>query len=124
MATRDELISSVEWNSGGYGFGVCSLAGSILWGMQEPSAKKPDLKSTIAICGKPEKYTDEELEKVVAFAKRHDEKYDKMFRYKLGCNMILFDKTDEGRWMRKRLTWTMGPMYSPTLDEAIAVMEK
>lgn len=120
---RTELIGQVEWNSGGYGFGICSVANSMMWAMDEPNAEKPDLKSTVAICGDPAKYTDEELEKIVAFAKRRDEKYDSMFRYRRGCNMILIGKED-GRWMRKRLTWTMGPMHSPTLDEAIAVMER
>jgi len=125
---RDELINQVEWNSGGYGFGVCSVANSMMWAMDEPSADKPDLKSTVAICGDPAKYTDEELEKIVAFAKRRDEKYDSIFRYRRGCNMILIGKEEDNapshRWMRKRLTWNMGPMHSPTLEEAIAVMER
>jgi len=121
---RDELLNHVEINSGGYGFGICSVATSMMWAMDEPSADKPDLKSTVAICGDPEKYTDEELEKIVAFAKRHDEKYDSMFRYRRGCNMILIGKEENGRWLRKRLSWEYGPMYSPTLDEAIAVMER
>jgi hypothetical protein len=122
------LIDQVEWNSGGYGFGICSVANSMMWAMDEPSADKPDLKSTVAICGDPKKYTDEELEKIVAFAKRRDKKYDEMVRYRRGCNMILIGKEEDNapshRWMRKRLTWNRGPMHSPTLDEAIAFMEK
>ena len=124
MTKRELLINSVEWNSGGYGFGTCSFANSMIWAMDEPSIDKPDLKSTVAICGDPKKYTTEELEKIVDFAKRCDKKYDAIFRVCRGCNLILFDKREDGIWMRKRLSWTMGPMYSPSLDEAIAIMEK
>lgn len=122
---RQDLINSVEWNSGGYGFGICAVANQLMWAMDSPKGREDDLKSTVAICGTPGKYTTEELAKIVTFAKKRDADYDKMFRYRRGCNMILFDKLEGGkRWLRKRLTWECGPMYSETLDEAIAFMDK
>ncbi len=73
------------------------------------------------LCGNPAKYTDEELAKLAEFADEQDRRYDEMFRWRRGCNAILFDKVETGRWMRKRLTWQYGPMFSPTLDKAIGV---
>lgn len=124
--SRQEMIDKLEWNSGGYGFGVCSFANSMLWAMDTPSSEKSDLKSIVAVSGPPKKYSDEELEKIVAFSERVTARYDKMFRYRRGANLILLDKPSfaDGKWMRKKLSWTEGPMYSDTLSEAIAFMEQ
>jgi hypothetical protein len=121
---RTALIDQLEWNSGGYGYGLCSVAGAMIWEDDRPTKDKPDLKSIVAVCGDPAKYTDEELALIVEFSKVVTRRYDEMFKYRRGCNMILLDKRDDGMWLRKRLSWTQGPMYSPTLDEALAVMEK
>lgn len=124
--SREELVGRLEWNSGGYGFGICSVASSMLWAMDRPGPDRPDLKAIVAVSGPAEKYTDEELEKIAAFAERVTARYDRLCSIRRGANLILLDKRDDmgGRWMRKRLTWTMGPMYSDTLDEALAAMER
>lgn len=128
LLSRQEMIGKLEWNRGGYGFGICSVASSMLWAMDAPGPGKPDLKCIVAVSGSPEKYTDEELAKIVVFSERVTAKYDTMFRYRRGANLILLDKSSdlnsEIKWMRKRLTWTQGPMWSDTLDEAISVMER
>src|SRR5208337_144505 len=117
---RKALINQLEWNSGGYGFGICSVANSMMWALDQPTKDKPDLKSVVAVCGEPKKYTTEELRRIAEFSKAATERYDKMFSYRRGCNLILLDKRDEGSWMRKRLTWESGPMYSTSLEEALA----
>ena len=123
---RQEMIEELEWNSGGYGFGICEIANSMLWAMDRPGPDKPDLKSIVAVSGPPDRYTDDELEKLVALSRRVTARYDEMFRYRRGANLILIDKPKEsnGKWLRKRLSWNRGPMYSNTLDEAIEIMEK
>ena len=124
--SREEMIGKLQWNDGGYGFGVCEVGAAMIWTMDTPGPDKPDLKSTVAVSGPPDKYTDEELEKILAFSERVTARYDKMFSYRRGANLILLDKPEyaEGRWLRKRLSWTIGPMFSETLDEALAIMEK
>ena len=122
--TREDVIKKLLWNDGGYGFGICSVAGSMLWSMDTPGPGKPDLQSVVAVSGPPEKYTDEELEKIFLFSERATARYDKMFSHRRGANLILFDRVGNGHWMRKRLSWTEGPMYSETLDEAIAIMDR
>jgi hypothetical protein len=120
---RKALIGQLEWNSGGWGFGICSFANEMTWALDQPSKDNPDLKSVVAICGEPKKYTTEELRRIVEFSKAATERYDKMFKWRRGCNLILLDKWSEASWMRKRLTWhTAG--YSPSLEEALAVFEK
>ncbi len=122
--THNELLKRFVWNDGGYGFGVCAIGNSLIWGSDRPGPDKPDLPSTVFLCGNPAKYTDEELAKLTEFADEQDRRYDEMFHWRRGCNAILFDKVEAGRWMRKRLTWQYGPMFSTTLDEAIAVFTK
>ena len=119
---RKALINQLEWNSGGFGYGVCSFGNQMIWEMDRPGPNKPDLKSVVAVCGNPKKYTTEELTKIVEFSKFATARYDELFTIRRGCNLILFDKRDDGHWMRKRLSWTMGPMYSPSLDEALTIM--
>jgi len=122
---RKELEDSILWSGGGAGFGLCSVAASMSWAMDEPTKDKPDLISIVSLGLPKEKYTDEELAKIVKFAKRKTANYDKMFRYRRGANLIMFDKQvgeKDTRWLRKRLSWEIGPMFSPTLDEAIALM--
>jgi len=121
---RPELIEKLMWNSGGTGMGVCTVANAFVMNSMVPESKQEDWKSVVAISGSPEKYSDKELEKLVAFSERRTANYDRMFRYRMGCNLIFIDKVEENRWLRKRLTWDMGLMYSVSLDEAMAVFEK
>jgi len=121
-----ELAQQLVWNDGGTGYGLCAVAGFAVWAMSEPKHPRgaDDLRSIVAVSGPPEKYTVEELEKLVAFSERRTAHYDTMFRWRLGANLIFIDKMPDGRWYRKRQSWTMGVMSSDTLDEAMAVFER
>jgi hypothetical protein len=125
---RKALEARVLWNNGGYGFGICAVAGAMLWNDQRPKDGEQDWPSIVALCGERSKYTDDELVKLVEFADFATKRYDALFRVRMGANLILFDKNvyDDGRvsWMRKRMSWDSGPMYSPTLDEALATMRR
>jgi hypothetical protein len=118
---RAALVERIMWNSGGTGFGLCRLAGMMLHQMQRPD---PDWKSVVAISGPPEKYTDEELEKLADFSDRHTARYDQIFNVRAGANAICIDKVNHNCWMRKRMSWEYGPMHSTTLDQAIEVFER
>ena len=123
--TRQELIEKITWNNGGYGFGICAVGNALLWALDRPGPDNPDLKSIVAVTGPLDKYTDEELARLAEFSEKKTAEYDKMFKWRRGANLILFDKdVKTGQWLRKRITWTMGPMWSTTLEEAIAVMER
>jgi hypothetical protein len=124
---RQEMVDRLEWNHGGGGFGICREANSMMWAMERP--KEPhgadDLKSIVAVSAPADEYSDEELKKLVEFSERQTFEYDQRFRGRLGANVILIGKKfEETRWYRKRLSWESGPMYSDSLDEAIAVFEK
>lgn len=120
--SRQEIIDKLEWNEGGFGFEMFSVASSA---MDEPRPGHPDLKSIIVVCGSPDKYTDEELRKILKFAERKTAAHDKTSRYRRGANLILIDKPNwsPGRWFFKRLTWRNGSI-ADSLDEAIAMMER
>lgn len=113
--TRKEMVAKLLWNSGGI------FRNPLTWTMGRPTPSKPDWSSIVAINGSPNNYTNEELEKLVAFAEKATARYDLLFSYRRGANLILFEKLGE-RWLRKRVSWDMGPMFSPTLDEAIQFM--
>jgi hypothetical protein len=60
------------------------------------------------------------------FSKRKTAEYDRLFSVRMGANAIVMDKvqhdfSEKTYWLRKRMSWEMAPMYSETLDEAIAV---
>lgn len=125
-ARIDELVARVEWFSGGGGFGLCRVANMMAWEMDRPdkSSGKGDLVSIVAVGLPKEKYTIEELRLIAGFADRVTARYDRLFGFRRGANMILIDKMSDGRWLRKRLSWTEGSMVSDTLADAIAVMER
>ena len=123
--TRDEMIKDMVWltpESGG-GFGICSFGASFIWSEQRPTADKPDWKSIVFIKGPAEKYTDEEIKKLYQFSVEKTAEYDRLFNVRMGANAVVMDKLEGERtyWLRKRMTWECGPMYSETLDDAIAV---
>lgn len=129
---REELESQLMWNGGGGGFGLCSVASSFAWALDTPGPDHPDLTSIVAIGEPKEKYTDDELKKLIEFAKFKTKDYDKMFRYRRGANLVIIDKWDrtisdkkpEYVWLRKRMSWEFGAMFSPTLDEALNFMRE
>lgn len=125
--SRDELIDAIMWNSGGYGYGVCSFAN-----MMAHRLSTVEPKSVIAVCAETpdeiEKYTDEELRKLAAFSRECTDAYRSYFGTCAGVNYIIFDKLIGWRkdqpevWLRKRASWEVGTMHSLSLDEAIAHM--
>lgn len=112
------------WNNGGMGLGVTPVATIFMMNTVNPKSKDDDWKSVVAVSGPPDKYTDEEIEKLVAFSERRTANYDTMFDFRMGCNAICINKIGDGNWMRKRMTWDIGTMFSESLDEAIAIFEK
>ena len=120
---RQEMINRLQWNDGGMGHGICTVASSMMWAMGKPKEPRgaDDLKSVVAVSGPPNKYTDDELNALVEFSEQRTANYDKMFNWRLGANLICINKISDDCWMRKRLSWEYGPMASPTLQEAIAV---
>ena len=125
LVDRRTLIDRLEWaspdSSSGYGN---NLGEAMLWEMDCPRQDKPDLKSTVVVFGPPSKYTTEELAQIVVFADSSDAEYDRMFCYRRGCNMTVFDKLSPTRWLRKRLSWYMGPLFSESLEDAIKFMSR
>lgn len=125
--SRDELIKELVWNSGGYGFGICSFAASMMWSEDRPTPEKPDFNAIVAVNTPPEKYTDAELRWLVKFSRHVTAKYDSHgHSYRRGANMIIIGRPEHpnGSWLRKRMSWTHGPMYSRTLLDALSTMIK
>jgi len=127
---REALVAKVEWlaEDSGYGHGIPSFTNSMIWGFDKPGQDKPDYKSTVFVKGPPDIYTDEELELVIEFALRHTANYDRNYRYRRGCNAILFGKEvwkgdNSVRWLRKRLSWEYGSFHGPNLPEAMGTFD-
>ncbi|MBI2046807.1 hypothetical protein HYT26_01430 [Candidatus Pacearchaeota archaeon] len=127
---RKEAEAKVLWlkPDSGTGFGLCAFAGQIIWNEQEPKKFNPetgrfddDWASVVAVIGPKLKYFDWELEKIIPFAEKMTQEYDKHWRYRVGCNLIILEKREDGRWLRKRMSWIEGQMYSKSLDEAIKI---
>lgn len=117
--TRQSLIDQIMWSDGGAGWGVCAV-GNMMMAQQS----KQTLKSIVSLQGSPDEYTDEELAKVVEFSKIRDERHRKICgEILIGDNVIFLRKMD-GKWLRKRRSWDIGPMFSDSLDEAMAFMEE
>lgn len=80
--------------------------------------------SIVVVTGKPEDYTDEEIEKLFKFAKQKTAEWITNASGRPPI-MIVIGKVSPrstGSWVRKRVTWTGGNFFSPTLDEAIQRM--
>lgn len=120
---REELIGRLEWNNGGMGYGICAVAGMMLNLLDKPGPGHPDLKSIVIVSTPAEKYTDEELERLVQFSDFMTADNDKRWKIRRGANFICISKIENGRWMRKRTSWQFGVMFSETLDEACKVFE-
>ncbi|MBU6370523.1 MAG: hypothetical protein KGH93_01910 [Patescibacteria group bacterium] len=126
--TRQELIKKLMWNKGGNGYGICAVAGMLAAAFDRPGPGKPDYISIVAINGDPKIYTLEELEKLARFSEEMTARYDKLFRWRRGANLILIGKEErigqkgEYHWFRKQQSWTDGPMWSPSLDDALTVV--
>ena len=91
------------------------------------------LKSIVLVKGPADQYADDELEALVAFSDRQTADYDRLLqtasqvKARDGCNAIVIGKCSDEistRWLRHRLSWHIGPMFSPTLAEAMEVFDK
>ena len=123
---RQKMIDEMEWleAGSGTGFGICRVANMLfMWGTDEPGPDRPDLKSVVAVKGNPEDYTDEELTALYEFSQRQTADYDKHWRYRRGANLIIIGKRF-GKWLRKRMSWDMGEMWSDSLEDAMAVFDR
>lgn len=105
---------TVMWldENSGVGMGICEFATSFVMAMAKPKQYNNDTgrydddwPSVVAVRGPESKYTKDELAKLYEFGARRTERYDEMFRWRLGCNLIIVDKFDDGRWAIKRQTW-------------------
>ena len=119
------MIREMVWltpDSGG-GFGCCSFGASFLWSDQMPTEDHPDWKSIVFVKGPAEKYSLREIRKLHRFSMEKTAEYDRLFSVRMGANAVVMDKCQGERtyWLRKRMSWECGPMYSETLDEAISV---
>jgi len=115
----------------GTGYGVCSVGNMLAQSMMTPREYNKDTgrydddwPSTVAVKGPQDKYTQEELDALNAFGAEMTARYDEVFRYRMGCNLIIIDKYGEDSWMRKRQSWDYGSMFSPTLREALDTFRK
>lgn len=119
--TRENLIEKLLWitPNSGWGFG---LGGGLF---QALSPSKRTIKSAVVIKQPESKYTDEELEKLLAFSEKVTEHHVKLLGSVLvSDNLIVIDKMEDGSWLRKARSWEMGEFFSPTLDEAIEFIIK
>ena len=123
--SRNELVQEIMWNTGGAGFGICSVGNAFAQMLDEPTSEKRDLPSIVGVSGSPAVYTDTELRWLLAFSRHVTAAYDLLgYRYRRGANFVLIGKTEGGSWLRKRQSWTMGPMYSSTMLGAMRFMLK
>lgn len=111
----------------GVGLGICRVANMLFWNDQKPNEKNPDWNSIVAVRGPLEKYTREELVKMLRVAKLVTDVYDSRSRWRQGANIWIIDKDmewSEGHisWLCKRLSWECGRMYYASLDEVAWVI--
>jgi len=132
MADRQALIERIMWLSedSGIGYGIPSFGNMMMQSMMKPKTPSEDWKSVVAVKGPASKYTDDELSSLADFSDRYTADYDSRWRYRMGANLLIFDREHHDypwlesgpvtRWLRKRQSWESGPMYSDTLEEAIS----
>ncbi|MBX4195850.1 hypothetical protein KW796_02765 [Candidatus Parcubacteria bacterium] len=121
MTHREELIAKLLWLD----HDTEHPADHLMRYLKRPGPDNPEPVSVVGVEGNPGDYSDEELEKIVAFAEKANARYDEHWRSRIGANFIVFGKSlHDGKWLRKRFSWYMGPMYSDSLDEAIAFMDR
>jgi len=108
---REQLIEALMW---------IGPEGKIVRPRFRESLGKEDWPYNVGIEGDPAVYTDDELRQLLAFSEEMTAKYDQMFRYRRGCNLILLHRyPGEEFWYRRRETWEYGYMWSSTLEDAL-----
>lgn len=111
--TKNVLILLSE--DSGYGSGLCSFA---FWGIYNLMPIEPDWGSVVATRVPIERYSRNELIKMLLFAKKMTAEYDEIVGHRKRSNIITLDKTSSGLWVVKKLTWDQG-RYFKVLDDAI-----
>lgn len=131
MATRDENIASLMWSyapgdpRARYGGGTWEIDPEASYEERERYGR--DWKSTVCLGAPADQYSDAELEQIARFAERSTARYDRMFGRRRGMNYIMIEKRHFSgaygppEWFRARASWSQGPMYSTTLDDALAI---
>jgi hypothetical protein len=120
--SRKELIEALFWTGGGNGFGICRVANMMMQSMMRPETPDEDWPFNVTVQGKPKDYTDDELRELLEFSREMTADYNRMFKWRMGCNLIIVEKNMDNphrAWWRKRQTWTMGYMWSSTLEDAL-----
>jgi len=121
IATQIFILMSKD---SGYGFGICSFGNMMRWNIRR---EKKDWGSIVGTKVPLERYTKEDLIKMLLFAQKVTTDYDKYFRIRQGANIVILNKDDSRtyekkpfkQWMLKRLSWESGKFYHDNLDEAI-----
>lgn len=114
----------------GVGMGICEVATSFMMAMANPKQYNretgrfdDDWPSVVAVAGSVSDYTDEELAEIERFGERRTARYDEMFRWRMGCNLIIIRKLFDGRWAIKRQTW-YNFSINETMQEAFDLFDK
>ena len=119
---RQILINQLEWLDNPDEF-----PDNYMW------RRRGRLKSIVLVKGPADQYADDELEALVAFSDRQTADYDRLWKTtkpadqvkaRDGCNAIIIGKALDGNWLRQRLSWYSGEMFSPSLAEAMEVFDK
>jgi hypothetical protein len=117
--SREQMIESLMWSGGGAGFGVCKVGAMFLWADQRPGPDEPDWPYVVTVQGDPKIYTDDELRQLLAFSEEMTARYDRMWKWRVGANLIVIKKSAETCcWYRKQMSWEMGYMWGSTLEDA------
>ncbi|MFA5080805.1 MAG: hypothetical protein WC472_04275 [Candidatus Paceibacterota bacterium] len=114
MEDRQSLIEKIQWNNAR----LFKTGSFMVWALDIP---RSGIKSIVVVRGPPDKYTDEELEKIVEFSGKMTTD-DIIFCRQRETNLIIIDKNQERT--RKRHPWAIGPYFSNTLDEAINIFKE
>lgn len=119
--TRAEIINELLWNTGGDGWGICTI-GNMLAAICGPQ-KKIRSPVLVGIHSRQEitRFTDDELTKLLDISRKAAAKHIR------ACGSILEsdnlstirknEHSDDARWTWKKRSWECGPLCYKTLDE-------
>ena len=86
------------------------------------------LKPMVGLYGPIEKYTPDELQIIQDFGARLIRQESETLSFHVRSSgtayIAIFDKLENGSWLRKRHTWIKENLYSPTLPKAIEALSK
>jgi hypothetical protein len=87
-----------------------------------PKKQRQGMSSLVCVIGEENNYTESEIALLEQFSKAYIEWDNRIGPDKTFAYYIFFQKGDDGRWLRVKESWTEGPLYSPTLKEALVFM--